>query len=147
MNSQDTDLLLRWLDGALLPDERQAVDQRLAESPALRLDLEELQALQGLLRTSTQHTAEHALKPFFTDRLMRRLDGMRMKARWSPEEELFLGLMRLFRPIAIAGLSLILVFAAYNLMLADEYGIEQSTTEAVLALPPVSIATAYDADY
>ncbi len=148
MNNDDHDRLLRLIQGEATPQEAARLQQELAHSPALRREMEELRALHGLLRTTVHASAETALKPFFADRLLRRLAPAPQRlVRRSPEEELFAGLLRLFRPLALAGVLLILGFAAYNVTLSSDYGAEPSTTEAVLALPPVTLATAYDADF
>lgn len=143
MKHDHPDQLLRFLDGALPPEEAAAVQRALDASPALRDELATLRALRGSLRAATH--ADDALQPFFTDRLMRRLAPA--PARLSESEEFFGALVRLFRPVALAGLLLVLGFAAYNVNLAEDYEAEPTTTEAVLALPPVSLATAYDVDY
>ena len=101
--------------------------------------------LRGLLQSAVHTTSEQALQPFFTDRLMRRLDPARL--RRSPDEELFGALLWLFRPVAVAGMMLILMLAAYNVIQAYDSEVPASTTEAVLGLPPVSLATAYEVHY
>ncbi len=139
--------LLRLLQGHLTPEEAADLRREIDRSPALQAELETLRALHGLLRTTVRADAEEALTPFFVDRLMRRLTPAPQRlAKTSPEEELFSGLLRLFRPVALAGLLLILGFAAYNVTLSSAYDAAPSTTEAVLALPPVTLATAYEAE-
>lgn len=145
MTHHDTDMLLRLLDGDLSAEDETDLRQRLDASPALRAELEDLHALRGLLQTTVHASSERILQPFFTDRLMRRLDPARL--RRSPDEEFFGALLWLFRPVAVAGMLLILVLAAYNVMRANDYEVPPSTTEAVFGLPPVSLATAYEVHY
>lgn len=147
MNSPNHERLLRLLDGALAPEEEARLRQELERSPALRAELEALQALQGLLQTTVRASSERALQPFFADHLMRRLTPAPQRlAATTPDEEFFGLLLRLFRPVAVAGLLLVLGFATYNVTVSGEYEAQTSTTEAVLGLPPVSLATAYDLD-
>ncbi len=147
MNTPNHERLLRLLDGTLPPGEETRLRDDLARSPELRAELDELKALRGLLQTTVRASSEQALKPFFADRLMRRMAPAPQRlAATTPDEEFFGSLLRLFRPVAVAGLLLILGFATYNVTLSDEYEAEASTTEAVLGLPPVSLATAYDLD-
>jgi anti-sigma factor RsiW len=147
MKPDTTDRLLRFLDGSLPPEDAARVQDELAHAPDLRAELETLRAMQRLLRTTVQSSAETAAKPFLTDRVMKRLDPARKSAkRLAPEEELFGSLLRLFRPVALAGMLLILIIAAYNVTLSSGYEAEASTTEAIFALPPVTIATAYDTE-
>lgn len=145
MNPTDTDRLLALLDGTLAPADAEALRRRLDAEPNLRAELEALRGLRGLLRTTVRADAEVATRPFLADRVMRRLAAP--VRRLSPEEELLGGLLRLFRPVAVAGLLLILALAAYNVTLATGYVAAPSTAEAVLGLPPVSLTTAYDVDY
>ena len=148
MNTPNHERLLRLLDGALTPDEEARLRDDLARSPELRAELDEVKALRGLLQTTVRASTEQALKPFFADRLMRRLaPASQPLAATARDEEFFGSLLHLFRPVAVAGVLLILGFAAYNVALSGEYEAQASTTEAVLGLPPVTLATAYDLDF
>ena len=145
MNSPNHERLLGLLQGALTPEEEARLQQEVARSPALRTELEALKALQGLLQTTVRASSERAIEPFFADRLMRQLAPAPQRlAATTPDEEFFGFLLRLFRPVAVAGLLLILGFATYNVTLSGDYEAQASTTEAVLGLPPVTLATAYD---
>ena len=147
MKDDTHDRLLRFLDGTL-PDEEAAQMRRALEaSPALRADLEAARTLRHALRQTVRTAAVDALRPFFADRLMRRLATAPVPLAGARDEEFFGALVRLFRPVVLAGLLVVLGFAAYNVNLAAEYDAEPSMTEAVLALPPVSLATAYDVAY
>lgn len=148
MNTPNDERLLRLLDGTLTPEEKTRLHDDLARSPALRAELDDLKALRSLLQTTVRASSEQALKPFFADRLIRRLApaGTRLAAT-APDEEFFGSLLRLFRPVALAGLLLILGFALYNVTLADVYDAEPTTTEAVLGLPPMTLATAYTLNF
>ncbi|MFQ5569221.1 MAG: hypothetical protein ACE5G0_06075 [Rhodothermales bacterium] len=147
MNHPTHERLLRLLQGELTPGEEAQVRQELARSSALRAELEEIRALQGLLQTTVRASTEDALRPFFADRVMRRLRPAAQRLADSASEEEFFGvLLRLFRPVALAGLLIILGFAAYNVTQSDGYESQPSTTEAVLGLPPMTLATAYEFD-
>jgi len=148
MPSANHERLLQFLQGELTPEEEIRLQRELARLPALRDELAALETLQQLLRTTFQASSARALKPFFADRVMRRLaSAARRLPVPSPEEEVFSLLLRLFRPVAIAGALIILGFATYNVTLAGAYDTQPSTTEAVLGLPPVTLATAYDLDF
>ena len=145
MNSPNHERLLRLLQGALTPEEQARLRQEVARSPALRTELEALKALHSLLQTTVRASSERALEPFFADRLMRRLAPAPQRlAATTPDEEFFGLLLGLFRPVAVACLLLILGFATYNVTLSGDYEAQASTTEAVLGLPPVTLATAYN---
>jgi hypothetical protein len=124
------------------------VQRDLEHSPELRATLHEIKALHGLLQSTVDASAQHALKPFFTDRVMRRLTPIPQKlTAASQDEEFFAFLLRLFRPVALAGILLILGFATYNVAFSDAYVAETTATEAMLGLPPVTLTTAYTLDF
>ena len=147
MNTPNHERLLRLLDGALAPDEETRLRDDLARSPELRAELDEVKALRSVLQTTVRASSEQALKPFFADRLMRRLAPATQRlAATAPDEEFFGSLLRLFRPVAVAGLLLILGFATYNVTLSDAYDAQPTPTEAMLGLRPVTLTTAYNLD-
>ncbi len=148
MNTPNQDQLLRLLDGTLTPDEEAGLRDALAQSPALRAELADLKALRSVLQEAVHASSEQALKPFFADRLMRRLAPATQRlAVAGPDEVLFGSLLRLFRPVAVVGVLIILGFASYNVTLSSSYDAQPTTTEAVLGLQPVTLTTAYNYDF
>ena len=148
MNTWNHERLLRLLDGVLAPDDEARLRDDLARSPELRAELDGMKALRGLLQATVRASSEQALKPFFADRLMRRLAPATQRlASAASDEEFFGSLLRLFRPVAVASLLLILGFATYNVTLSDAYDAQPTTTEAVLGLTPVTLTTAYNLDF
>lgn len=148
MNKHRTDLLLRWIEGNCTPDESQQIEHELKTTPALQDEVAELVRLQSLVRHSVQASAPTAVRPFLADRVMRRLDSSRARlAHLSAEEELQSGLEWLFRRVAVACLIIIIGLAVYNVFQVTSYEADATTTEAVLGLPPVTIATADALDY
>ncbi|GIV61966.1 MAG: hypothetical protein KatS3mg044_0832 [Rhodothermaceae bacterium] len=140
MTKHDTEQMLRWLEGAMTPDERADWERRLAASPALRQDCERLRALRDTLRATVREDAREALRPFFTDRLMKRLQPPAPPRR----DDIFAeALAALFRPVLVASMALILLLAAYNVTHGVEDA-ERSPAEAVLGLPPVTLTSAYE---
>lgn len=147
MRSQPiSEQLLRLANGELPPEEAAAIRQKINESPEWKQAWSETQAMQSLLQSSVQAASEHALQPFFTDRLMRRLNNMEAGQSDVHEDDLARVLWAFFRPIAVAGLVVILGLILYNTNVASEYNIDASATEAVLALPPVSLESAFELD-
>ncbi len=143
-NRYTVDDLLCFLDGALPYDKEQALRSELGHSEELRAELERLEATRHLMVSATQQQAASALKPFFTDRMMRRLNPA--VAVPSPEEEVASMQMSLFRPVAVASLLLAVCLAVYNINVANEYASDTTTTEAILALPPVNSMSVYELD-
>lgn len=137
--------LIRLANGELAPAEADALRQKINASDDLRKQWAQTQALQRMLQTSLEAKTDDALQPFFTDRLMRRLE----RAEATPsrvEDDLPAVLWALFRPIAVAGLVIIIGLAFYNSNVASEYNVDASATETVLALPPVSLESAFELD-
>lgn len=141
----DIDFLLRYLEGKLSDVEADRLASRLKTSPKLRDELAQVKMTQSALQQATTASVEDALAPFFTDRLMKKLTPQSAAA--SLEEELAMFLIRLFRPIAIAGLFLALCLALYNVNLSNAYSSDPSTAESILAMPPVTSMAVYDLDY
>ncbi|MDA0379257.1 MAG: hypothetical protein O3C45_05140 [Bacteroidetes bacterium] len=63
------------------------------------------------------------------------------------EEFLERELLSWFRPVFVAALLLIAVLAAYNVELSLQNDYDQTATEMVLGLQPVTVAAAYDIDF
>ena len=145
MKHPNHERLLWLLQNDMPPEEEAGLRQEVAHSPSLRAELEEMQRLQNLLQTTVTTSSKHALRPFFTDRVMRRLVRTET-ATTRPEEELFSSLLRLFRPVALAGLVMILGLITYNMTRSDIYDAQPSPTEAMLGLHPSTLATAYNLD-
>ena len=98
-------------------------------------------ALRRLLSEYADESAEKAVQPFVADRIMRRI-----AMASQPEEQLYTFLFRLFRPVALTSLLLILGFVGYNAMVSRSYEVLPTTTEVVFGLQPVSITEAFTAD-
>ena len=69
----DTDRLLRYLEGTLPDAEAAQLARKLNASPALREALEELRTTQALLQTTVARSAEQAARPFLADRVLRQV--------------------------------------------------------------------------
>jgi hypothetical protein len=63
------------------------------------------------------------------------------------EEFLERELLSWFRPVFVAGVLIIIALAAYNVELSRSNDYEQSATEMVLGLQPVTVVVAYDIDF
>jgi hypothetical protein len=148
MNKHRTDLLLRWIEGNCTPDETRKIEHELKATPVVQDEVDQLVRLQSLMRQTMKASAPSAVRPFLADRVMRRLDSSRARlAHLSAEEELQRGLEWLFRRVAVACLIIIIGLAVYNVFQVTSYEANATTAEAVLGLPPVTIATADALDY
>lgn len=99
--------------------------------------------LQDSLRDMVAGESEHVRHPRLTDNILR---AVRPGAeRMRNFDELWSGaLVSWFRPVVVAGLLLIVLLAAYNARQTSSEIAGLTTTERVLGLHPVTIASAYD---
>ncbi len=99
--------------------------------------------LQDSLRGMVAGESEHVRHSMLTDNILRavRPNSGRMRSF----DELWSGaLVSWFRPVVVAGLLLILLLAAYNARQTSSETADLTTTERVLGLHPVTVASAYD---
>lgn len=81
-----------------------------------------------------------------TERVMRAVraakqSGTRVE-HWFERE-----LLSWFKPVVVAGALVIMALAAFNFDLSRQNDFNQSTTEMVLGLQPVTVASAYDLSF
>lgn len=95
------------------------------------------------LRTLVNSEREEAMMSMPAERVMR---ALKRASNWQKEEIWFNDLFSWFRPVFAAGVFVIIILAVYNIRLASSTGsdYQQSATEMVLGLPPVTVASAYD---
>ena len=114
-----------------------------------RNDLQDLGLSEDLVH-SLRHMVESeraaSMMSMPTERVLRavRAAGIRPGR---VEEFLERELLSWFRPVFVAGLLIIVALAAYNIELSQNNDYEQSATEMVLGLQPVTLASAYDIDF
>ena len=144
LTARDTDNLLRLLQGQMSEDEELILRERLEQSAYLREELFRLSGARDWLQDAAAYSAASALDPFFTDRLMRRVN--KSPSVGGREEDLAAMLAQVFRPVALASLVLALCLMAYNVRLAEDYSVDTTTAESMLALPPVTSMSAFDLD-
>ena len=146
MNENENDMLLRMLEGRLSEEEEKLMRLRLAESPALRQELERLQRLRWVMRASADETAGRSLKPMFSDRVLARIAESPVPIPASAIDDMVGFLSRLFRPVLAFGLLLVVALTLYNVNIASEYDEQGSITETVLGMPTLSTTAVYDLD-
>ena len=139
-----TDRLLCLLEGRLDPKDKALLHAEIEASPELQEELHRLQEMRGLLQDTVKMSSDSVLNPFFTDRLMRRLEPANIKQ--FEQDDIAFFLSRLFRPVALAGLVVAMFLAVYNVNISGSYTSQTTTAEAILALPPVNTLAVYDLD-
>ena len=144
IRERDIDDLLRLIEGVMDDEEAGAMRERLERSASLREAYEQLKASRQWMQSAVEVSAADALRPFFTDRLMRKLRPVPPES--VPFEDLVAMMTRVFRPVAIAGFLLAVGLAVYNVDISRDYSVDTTTTEAILALPPVTSMAVFDLD-
>ena len=125
MNEEMLNLLIRSFDENLSEVERTSLDKALAGSPELRQEKKQLSDMRQMIG----ETAERKFKPFFSARVMRRIEESQ-----SEQEDFFGSLVWAFRVFAMVGTAAILLFFALNSKLANDLSID-----SILGLPQLSI--------
>lgn len=139
MNERILGLLYRSLDEELTADDGRELREALAASEALRHEKGRIEAMRKMVSASGKET----FKPFFAERVMRRVielregsNGVRTLQEW---------LSRVFRRVAIVGAAVAVGLVVLNLVQADgvslaaAFGISEVPIEEILELPVESI--------
>lgn len=130
----DNEKIVQYLEGDLPAADRRDLEKRLAGETSLRQALDTLRALRGTLRT----TRAESFGPYFSERVMRRLQGVGEE----PGESLYRGLQWVFLRTATASLVAAVGFGVYNAITYQSLGAASSFVEAVFGLPSVSLIDA-----
>lgn len=134
MNTHST-LMMRALEGTLSGDEAREFEQMLEKDPGLRTRYEGLRRLEQTMQAS----AADAFGPGFADRVMERLGTQRTAERFPVLGDM---LASLFARVAPVALGLAVIVGAYNVTTSTAE--DQSTLEAALGLPDVSVGSAWE---
>ena len=125
MNEEMQNLLIRSFDENLSEVERTSLDKALAGSPELREEKKQFSEMRQMIG----ETAERKFKPFFSARVMRRIEESQAE-----QEDFFGSLVWAFRVFAMVGTAAIVLFFALNSNLANDLSID-----SILGLPQLSI--------
>lgn len=129
---RDLELLNRYLDDGLTPDEVSVVEARLRDDVQLRARLDRLRAV----RQAVSLVRVDSFAPYFSDRVMKRLAPAKVA---SAADGLYEGLRFAFARTAVAGLAVAGVLAAYNMLTYGEMGVASTLPEVLFGLPSASL--------
>ena len=135
MDNKIKKLLYRSFDEDLNPEEKKILKKALAKSEELRDE----QAALSEIRKNLSSAGEFKFGPQFTDNVMRKIFALEDD---SEPELYFENLFRIFRPVAVAALLLIIFISSYNLIVTDEYSFS-----GILNIPEASLEEAFEPDY
>jgi hypothetical protein len=101
--------------------------------------------LQESLRDMVSSESEHVEHALITNNILR---AVRKVPSGMPSlDDLWeRALVSWFRPVVVAAVLLILLLAAYNVRQTSSDALELTTTERILGLHPVTVASAYDVE-
>jgi hypothetical protein len=132
MDEKILKLLYHSFDTLLTPEEQKILDQAVSQSEELKQEMEKI----ILIRKKVKANSVKTFKPFFADRVMQRID--RIKNR-NYNDLLGESLFRIFKPVMIAAVLLILIITSYNMT-----STKQLSLEGILAVPEVTLEQAFD---
>lgn len=139
MKERILELLYRSFDGELTAEEQRELRDALAGSEELRHEKGRIEVMRQMVSASGQD----AFRPFFTERVMRRVAELREGSNgvWTLQD----WLSRVFRRVAIAGAAVAVGLVVLNLVEAEQvsltaaFGISDAPIEEMLELPVESI--------
>ncbi|GMQ82105.1 MAG: hypothetical protein BMS9Abin05_1547 [Rhodothermia bacterium] len=103
------------------------------------------ESLKASLQEMVADESEHVRHEFLTDNILRAVRTSSVSQSWF--DELWPGLMRSWvRSVVVVGILLVFLLAAYNARQVSSDLFDRSTTERVLGLYQVTVASAYDLD-
>ncbi|MEE9429683.1 MAG: hypothetical protein V3V16_01505 [Melioribacteraceae bacterium] len=126
-------LLYKQFDSDLSKEEKETLEKGLSESKKLNLEKEQI----VLLRNSVAKSSQKSFKPFFTERIITKIN----KSNKSVNEfdEFTNSLLFTFKRIAFASLLATVLLLSNNFVQADE-----ATIESVLGFEKISIVDVFD---
>ena len=132
MDEKILKLLYRSFDTSLTPEEQTILDQAMEQSEELRQEMEKI----ILIRKKVEASSMNTFKPFFVDRVMQRIERIKNRNYYNLLDE---SLFRIFKPVMIAAILLILIITSYNIT-----STKQLSLEGILAVPDVTLEQAFD---
>jgi len=111
------------------------LDNALAVSEELREEKRQIEEM----RNAAASQKKERFKPYFADRVMRRIEPMDRPETVS--EQFFTSLSRLFRPVAVVGVAAVIIMAAFNvykdkdLNLSSVFGIYEESNGGFYETP------------
>ena len=121
-------LLLKSFDSDLTSEENDMLEKALDASEELRSEKTQLQNMRIILHDK----ASKSFRPGFEERVMARI-------KTTIEEDLTSMLFRIFRPVAVAAIMLIILLASFNIVSTEEYSVT-----GVFVISDASLDDAYD---
>jgi hypothetical protein len=132
MDKKIVNLLYRSLDAALSPAEQEQLDEAVKKSEELKKEKKRLVAV----REKIELQKEQSFKPFFTARVMQKINET---AVIDYNDIFYRSLFRMFKPVMVAAILLIIAISGYNIV-----NTRQISLEGALAVPRITLEQAFD---
>jgi hypothetical protein len=120
MRKKISKLLYLSFDEKLDPDEQGRLEKALTESKALKEEQKRILEMRNIISTTTADS----FKPFFAERVMKRI--LHEKQKTFVINNLFDSLLSVFRPLSLVTLLVIIVILAYNLGTGDSFSLDSA---------------------
>ncbi|MBN2411464.1 hypothetical protein JXQ31_07210 [candidate division KSB1 bacterium] len=131
MNKKILDLLYRSFENTLTPRQRELLDSTLERSEELRQE----QARTTAARQIITENSRVSFKPFFTERVMRRIQDLQKKL--DPAFTFFESFVYMFRRVAFVGVIAVIVLFSVQLFYKDNETSEINETISKMTLDDV----------
>jgi len=132
MDRQILKLLYRSFDDELDEKQKKQLEEALHKSDALRKERERILAQRQAIADSPQP----AFKPFFTERVMGRIESL--GERKNGLETFYETLLAMFRRLALAGAAILLLLLIYNLRTGDALSSDEIFYSSDVAIEEIS---------
>lgn len=131
MNKKMLELLYRSFDDVLKPEEQQQLEETLIKSKKLQEEKEQIVTM----RTTISGSAAQSFKPFFAEKVVRRITALQEEER--SQVTFFDSLFYIFKPVAIAAAILLITLLSYNLLKSDRISLANALAEPEITLEQV----------
>lgn len=148
MNDHITDTeLIDFIAGSLEAGRAAEISKAVASSVSLQERCEWLESVSTSLQTVVVQAADNLDSSFLTDNIMRAVTRQAVDSGRQVVSEFVSWISIIFKPVIAMCVLVTILLAAYNFVAADQHAESATTADAVLGLPQVTIASAYDVSY
>ncbi|MFH1943550.1 MAG: hypothetical protein ABIL68_15715 [bacterium] len=128
MDKKIRELLYRSFDESLTFEEDRLLKEALRNSKVLQEENKRI----AKMRRSVSDSAAQSFRPFFSRRVMRRIEESRVEGKNG--EAFFEALVAVFRPVAVGVAVVIVVLLSYNIIKSDRVSLAGAFAEPQLTL-------------
>lgn len=142
----DSDLV-DYIAGTLDRDRSAVVRDAIARSTSTEERYTFLKTFSTAINSTVADAADRLDSSFLTDNIMRAVTRQAVDTGRLVVNDFVSWIRIIFKPVMATCMVVILLLAAYNFVAADQHSEAASAADAMLGLPQVTIASAYDVSY